>query len=414
MNEMKEKFKKWLLEQRLTEKTKSDNPSTITTYTNAIDRICKERFPADYKLDPNKSWRLLCEEIVPVAAKYSELSHKEYMLDRVIVWYVINYFSDIFNFIYGKTNCDEKPEVNLYLFHNKQNYFIKSVCLQDLNEYTLYFTALCYYQDFELKRINPSRYYGLKEIIAKIIREEKIENIRNVGFHIIYKQSGINNKKSALNHFYNCFISSSPTTGLMQLKDIYGLEKKRKEDLQSYYVLKNINGIHPLKIQATTKALNKRFSLDCVLKQMDLVEIFDIDRKTMQRYLENGICFTGQNDVDTTEVRTYYSVDRTNKYLSDGYKSATEFYNGVHYNQEGYTHWAFRKDIIKDLHIGRDAFEKYVHSKTLIKKEKRHIDTPFIEYFNVHKRYYRPVFDEYALQQEWLNNVSNRKTYTRN
>ena len=70
MDTMKSKFEKWLQKRGLAEKTKSGKLGTIATYIDAINGICEEYFPKDFKkYNPDKSWQLLSEEVVSVAAK---------------------------------------------------------------------------------------------------------------------------------------------------------------------------------------------------------------------------------------------------------------------------------------------------------------------------------------------------------
>lgn len=410
---MKRQFEEWLLKQGLAEKTKSGKSGTVATYINAINKICKEHFPKDFdKRNPDKSWKLLCEEIIPSIAKYQELSQKDYLLDRVCIWYLIDYFERVLNFIY-KNWDDEKKEVDLYLFHNKKDYFIKSICLKDLAEYSRYFATLYFYHEFQFKEINPDPINEFKTIVEKIICNENIKDVRNAGFHIVYKQSGVKNKKSALNHFYNCFINPTLNKPLEEYPMIMAI-KNRPAKLQFYAIAQEITGERPRQIKA--KPPVNRMTAHCVLQEMDLVEIFDTNRKTIQKYLDAGICFNNPGDTDTTELRTYYSVDRSNQYLSDGYTPAKQIYTGVCYTCEGYDYWCTKHGITSTLKIGKAAFKQYVQEKKKIVKInniKRHIDCPKICYFGEYERYYKPVFDDYASKQSWLIEVSQRKPYQR-
>lgn len=400
MNIMKTKFEKWLQAQGLSEKTKSGKLGTIVTYTDAINGICKERFSKEFtQKDTDKTWKLLCEEIIPIAAKYQELSHKEYMLDRVMVWYAIDYFSSILSFMYGKENGYEtKPDINLYLFHNQQNYFIKSICLHELNEYTQYFATLYFNRDFRPKKVNSYQLNELKKIVDKIIWDNKIKEVHNVGFHIVYKQSRVKNRRSALNHFYNCFINPSFKNPLEQHPVLMAI-KNRPDRLQFFSVIQEITGEQPRQIKIKDNI--SPMSLTCPLQQYDLAEIFDIDRKSIQKYLEAKVCYASSGDFDTTELRTYYSVAKTNEYLSQYYhKVAVDSDSSVSFKEKGYEHWKRKSYIIKNvLHIGKDAFDTLIGKKYVLDtdgKPKR-VNCPYIDYFSeANTRYYLPVFLDYA------------------
>lgn len=422
MDAMKLKFEKWLQKQGLAEKTKSGKLGTIATYIDAINGICKERFPKDFnRYNPDKSWQLLSEEVVSVAAKYQELSHKDYMLDNVIVWYAIDYFEKVLKFIYKK-NWDEKSEVNLYLFHDDTDHFIKSIQLQDLGEYTQYFATLYFNRKFRPKKINPDRFDEFKEIVDKIIWGNHIKEVQNVGFHIVYKQSGVNNKKSAINHFYNCFVEPAAKSPLALQAVMPLLQVSFETEYKAFKITQAITGEQPLQIGPNEYAPNNKD--DKILRKDDLVVIFGLNPKTVQNSLLKSTSFSCKKNGNTF----YYSWTQVNEYLKAHHHSAVKKYKDVNYKLSGqsnaYDYWVDKNTARQDyLGIGKNAFYTYVnprkkseeknkrgYNKNKIDPEK--INCPYIDYVEGHFKYYVPAL-EHLKTLDSIRNIASRKKYTR-
>lgn len=422
MNEMMDRFQTWLLKQGLAEKTKSGKLGTVATYIDSINRICKERFSEDFnKKNPDKSWQLLSAEVISTAAKYQELSHKDYMLDNVVVWYAIDYFEKIINFIYKK-NWEEQPEVSLYLFYDEVDYFIKSIRLQDLSEYTQYFATFCFNRKFRPKKINPDHFDEFKEIVDKIIWTNHIKEVQNVGFHIVYKQSGINNKKSAINHFYNCFIDSSSQCSLAIQAVMPILQVPFVREYEAFEITQAITGEHPLQIMPNK--YGPFYGDDEILRKGDLITIFGLNPKTVQ----NSLLKTEQINSKKKAGKLYFSWTDVNKYLETHYHKAVKKYTDVDYKLSGqskiYDYWVDKNTARQDyLGIGKNAFYTYVnprresdeknkrgYNKNKIDPEK--INCPYIDYVEGHFKYYVPAL-EHLKTEKRIHDTASRKKYTR-
>ena len=105
MADLKENFKKWLIQQG----TKS---GTITSYLSRLQKIS------------HKDWDNLTSNIIPFLVKYYELANKEYYLDCITILQALKYFNTISDNIYKNTNITNESDIKLYLFDGKKDYFI--------------------------------------------------------------------------------------------------------------------------------------------------------------------------------------------------------------------------------------------------------------------------------------------------
>lgn len=113
MADLKENFKKWLIQQG----TKS---GTITSYLSRLQKIS------------HKDWDNLTSNIIPFLVKYYELANKEYYLDCITILQALKYFNTISDNIYKNTNITNESDIKLYLFDGKKDYFICDTDLKSL------------------------------------------------------------------------------------------------------------------------------------------------------------------------------------------------------------------------------------------------------------------------------------------
>ena len=105
MEDLKQKFKDWLIQQ-------GNKSGTITSYLSRLQKIS------------DKDWDNLTSNIIPFLVKYYELANKEYYLGRVTILHALEYFSKISDSIYNKANISAEFDVKLYIFDGKNDYFI--------------------------------------------------------------------------------------------------------------------------------------------------------------------------------------------------------------------------------------------------------------------------------------------------
>ena len=343
------------------------------------------------------------------------------MLDNVVVWYAIDYFEKILNFIYKK-NWDELPEVNLYLFHDNTDYFIKSIRLQDLGEYTQYFATLYFNHKFRPKKMNPDHFDEFREIVDKIIWTNHIEEVQNVGFHIVYKQSSVNNKKSAINHFYNCFIDPTSKHPLALQAIMPTLQVPWTTTYKAFKIKQLITGEQPLQIEPNE--YGSYYEDDEILRKVDLVAIFGLDPKTVKNSLLKSVSFSYQKKADGIR----YSWTQVNKYLETHHHKAVQKHKDIDYKLSGqgkvYDYWVDKNKARKEyLGIGKYAFYAYVNprkesdekNKQGYNKNKidpKKINCPYIDYVEGHFKYYVPAL-EYLKTETRIHNTASRKKYTR-
>ena len=90
MSDIKSDFKKWLQEHF--------NKSTAYSYYGLVQKIFNKNFGI------SQDWQLYSDSIMPLLARYFEFANREYKLDRVTIWYALDYFDEILKFIYPKQN----------------------------------------------------------------------------------------------------------------------------------------------------------------------------------------------------------------------------------------------------------------------------------------------------------------------
>lgn len=367
MRQLKADFKDWLTKQRLSDEKTKYKPKTIDDYISRINKIS------------GRNWEHLSENLLPALAKYYEYSNKEYYLDRITVWYALNYFDKILKFINPINNINKanNQTIKLYIFHNKRDYYLTSISLNQLYDYTKLFNLFVFEQGNSSNELEYAKRDDFIQIIRDVVRKNKIESPRNVAFHIVYEQKSIPQEKTALSQYCR-FISSRHTIPKYDYKDnnVMQLIANKNPNIiigDRYEETRPITGMYSMQIEAKNE--NMRFNPDCTLTIKDLAKILDIDEDTVKKAFERFYF-----DCDNTELRKYYSVVSTNKYLEKYYHFVKSNKPANCYTLKGYEHWCKGRKACNILGIGKTAFyfnelnKKYTH----------------IEYAENSPKYYEP------------------------
>lgn len=393
MSDLKEKFRDWLLTQKYSQ-------STINQYIRRIDNICHEL----YDWYDCRDWRNFSEDAFYFLAQYTEYANKEYYLDFVTTEYALDYFDSFFKTIRKPTNeiRQNNVDVKLYVYHDKKNYFIDNISFNDLHEYLDILTSILYDRPIRDTKSNPFRFREFTNKLNAVLERNAIKFSRKLVIHIVYEKK-VSTRQTALSRYCAFLQSTHPSNvyfaeQIAFVKDIK--EKNPNKTVNGHYEIEQqISGQYPLKI----KAINERDRLDInfTITKQDLIQIFNLDKDTVAKIL-NKTKFSNNytaeyNEEDyvvaknlvkhltaqdviigfDTEIRTYYNADNVNEYLKkhhhyhdnspktvnkDSNKSSfrnahNAFYNlTIDYAKEGYCYWCNRKEALKILGIGKEAF----------------------------------------------------------
>ena len=123
MSDIKSDFREWL--------QKHFSKSTAYSYYGLVQKIFDKNF------GDNKDWQQYSQSIMPLLVRYFEFANREYYLDRVTIWYALDYFDKITDFI-GKGNLKEQEEnVKISIFDGNKFYPVCSIRVSQLYDAVL-------------------------------------------------------------------------------------------------------------------------------------------------------------------------------------------------------------------------------------------------------------------------------------
>ncbi len=325
MADLKENFREWLSTQKFSQ-------NTINQYIRRIDKIC-------YEIYKEKKWNFFTEDAPSLLAMYTELANKGYLLDYITTEYALNYFNAFFTTIKSSNN-PETTKVELFIYSNKENYFINSVNFNDLQSYLNILNAVLYHKPLPEIRIPFSRMHEFKADIINVLENNPIKNTLTSAIRITYKQNHTV-AQTALSKYCAFLQTTNPSNASLakQLAFVRDIKEKNpnKTVNNHYEVVQQISGMKPLQI----KAVNERDRLDIyfTITKQDLTKIFNLDKDTVTKLIANAklinnhdaeydeddytlaknlIRYCTKEDIIVefeTEIRIYYNDDNINAYL---------------------------------------------------------------------------------------------------
>lgn len=201
MRDIKSDFKKWLQEHF--------SKSTAYRYYGLIQNIFDKNF------GDNKDWQQYYQYIMPLLVRYFEFANREYYLDRVTIWYALDYFKKIDDYIqYGHLKST-KPDVDIYIFDGDKNYFVCSTGMNELYDNVVFIQRYLFESTYNLQYNEKNLSIDALKlvILLKNIKETgKIQDLRDAAIYIAYNNPNNSAEKNSfmpILRFYVCFDSKS-------------------------------------------------------------------------------------------------------------------------------------------------------------------------------------------------------------
>lgn len=352
MTDLREKFKHWLKEQRLSENAKSDRSGTIYEYVRRLDALSHKLYNQKNKLS---DWELLAKNIDSVLIPYSECSNKEYYLD----WANIDSFVGYLDSILKNCKCYSYPQTNISLVVNQTEISLLSINFCDLEKHTRQISNI-----FKMMDKDDScdidalcgllRMHELVDVSIfeknKIVPQNTI-TLDSLFFHIQYQQKQNNEYKTALDNFYQ-FLLEGDDSYLAYLK------KERDDDKISHTLIK-IESAQDNLMKCTTasqKTGNQALKIKSHYSNgkitiSEAYSVLEIDYKTLKNLEKNNILLPSFSDGS-------YSETVINAYLDDHFHKVTPPYAGVDYSLKE-KQWCNRKKAAEEMNCTERTIYNY-------------------------------------------------------
>ena len=395
MSDIKSDFKKWLQEHF--------SKSTAYSYYGLVQKIFNKNFGI------SQDWQQYSENIMPLLARYFEFANREYKLDRVTIWYALDYFDEILKFIYPeqKNTYHYEPVVKIFI---KDSPVVYETTLYKLYDCLKYLSYILYGYNIKYNSMNID-VLKLEMLFNNRFFEIEANNRKKLAIYIKYEKNPTM-EKLALSKYYMFLHQYNPTNPYFaKLSSNFNTIKTKNPNKTidgHYKIIQQISGYNPLKIEATNET--QRLDINFTLTKRDLSEIFCLNPATVSKLLEKislptnktakyddedyklGVQITKattKQDVIIeyeTELRTYYNTDNINNYLEKHHHC--QHYKEVDYTKEGYKHWCNRKKAIETIGIGKTAF--FEHIWGIRKKDREILSISYIDYTDYKTKYYMP------------------------
>lgn len=370
MTDIKTDFKAWLQEHF--------SQSAASGYYSSVKKVFDEHF------DDNQDWQQHSKSILPLLARYFEFANREYLLDRVTIWYALDYFKKITDFIEEGNIKEQEENVEISIFDGDTFYPVCSVRLSQLYNAVLTIQTYLFNIPSNLKPKNENTPVNIARLAALLVEIETtsaLKDLKDAAIHIVYDNKNNSRKKTALSHYCD-FLYSLTADSAFDYKGNpivnMATTKSPKSYISGFIEIEPITGEHARKIRPNS-FVKRHTNTGYVYSTKDLADIFDIDFNTASDLMTKyGI----EHEI-TTASDSYYSVDITHEILKiyHHYKDKTEddIHSGVDYTKAGYEQWKTRKDAMKLLGIKKAAFYAHISKKCL-----------YIDYAQGAPKYYLP------------------------
>lgn len=383
MDDLKIGFKKWLQE----------NFSKSTAYASfsLVQKIFDKNF------ENSENWKEQSEIVMPLLARYFEFANREYYLDRVTVWYALDYFDELTEFIYPKNLSNYEPLVSLYLYDGKKDYFICKVPLYRLSDHLKYLSARVYEYDIS-SNLDDREPFDILLPLPEIYDNIEPLDVKDAAIHIVYENTNNSAEKAALTRYcdFLYFTTHSLAFDYKNNPTVNMVANKNPRKHPNYVEDIPITGEHAQQIKYYYNPSRSAEILDCVLTIDDLKKIFKVGA-------ERAKCLINEisKKCSKTVIDTYYSISCANICLKKHHKIAEKLHDGVDYKLEGYDYWITRKEATEILDISHNCFENCVSTSNCT-----HID-----YSNLYIRYYKKDVEYLAAQDDIIVPRRRKKVY---
>lgn len=416
MGDIKTDFKKWLQE--------NYSKSSAYSYYSLVQKIFDKNFGV------NQDWQQYSESVIPLLVRYFEFANREYYLDRVTIWYALDYFEKIAGYLQSGHLKSTKPDVDLYIFDGDKNYYVCSVGITELYDNVVFIQRYLFENTDDLQYNDENLSVDAHKLVILLenIKETgKLQDLRDAAIHIIYNNPNNSAEKTALSR-YSDFLYALTANSAFDYKAnpfVYMAKNESPNNMigGNYYISQPITGKQPLQIifkdntcgeylhdgfdnnddkdeekEKENKNVDgsKEYIPDFILIVSDMVDILHIDRKSVvkhfvdKKFIKNmkpdAEKIEKEYDIakDKTVLRTYFSISSTNEFLKNHHHSVYKKGYPVNYNKEGYAdenkkdYWIQQSKTIKELTISRNAFSDLITE----------YNCSYIDYIKGYPRYY--------------------------
>lgn len=175
MNDIKSDFKKWL--------QGHFSKSTAYRYYGFIQNIFDKNF------GDNKDWQQYSQNVMPLLVRYFEFANREYYLDRVTIWYALDYFNKIADYIQSGHLKSTKPDVDIYIFDGDKNYFVCSTGMNELYDNVVFIQRYLFESTYNLQYNEKNLSVDALKLVILLenIKETgKLQDLRDAAIYIAY------------------------------------------------------------------------------------------------------------------------------------------------------------------------------------------------------------------------------------
>lgn len=379
MSDIKSDFREWL--------QKNFSKSTASSYYGLVQKIFNKNF------SDNQDWQQYSQSIMPLLVRYFEFANREYYLDRVTIWYALDYFKKIAGYIQSGHLKSTKPDVDIYIFNGDKNYFVCSTSMTELYNNVVFIQRYLFESTDNLQYDDENISVDTLKLVIlleNIKKTGKLQNLRDATIYIFYNNPNNSAEKTALIRYCD-FMNALTTNPAFDYKANPVVNMATNENPNNmiggnYYISQPITGKQPLQIMIKDKTKHydhdginedeiddtKEYIPDFILIVSDMVDILNIDRKSVVKH------FVGNNTIknmkpdaekiekiyeiakDKTVLRNYFSLSSTNEFLEKHHHSVYKTGSQVNYDKEGYDYWILQSEAIRELDISRNAFHNLV------------------------------------------------------
>ena len=173
---------------------------------------------------------------MPLLACYFEFANREYLLDRVTIWYALDYFKKIASYIQFGHLKSTKSDVDINIFDGDKNYFVCSTGITELYDNAVFIQRYLFGSTDNLqyneKNLSVDAYKLV--ILLKNIKESGIlQNIRDAAIYIAYNNPNNSAEKTALSRYCD-FMYALTSSQPFDYKNNHIMNMVAKENPNNY------------------------------------------------------------------------------------------------------------------------------------------------------------------------------------
>ena len=388
MSDIKSDFREWLQERF--------SKSTAYSYYGLVQKIFDKNF------GDNKDWQQYSQYIMPLLVRYFEFANREYYLDRVTIWYALDYFKKIDDYIQSGHLKSTKPDVDIYIFDGDKNYFVCSTGMNELYDNIAFIQRYLFESTDNLPYNSENVSADAAKLVILLLNIKgttKLDDLKNASIRIVYNNENNSAEKTALSRYSDFLyaLTTNPAFDYKANQFVYmATTKSPKNYVSGFIEIEPITGEHARSIRPNPN-IRRDTIVGYVYSTEDLANIFDINFNTASNLMRR---FNEEFKI-TTACGCYYSSYATNMCLKANHhykdKQSDEIHSDVDYTKTGYEQWKTRKEAMKLLGIKKLAFYTHVANKCL-----------YIDYAQGAPRYYLPEL-KYFGNTPKIKRIKNRK-----